>query len=134
VGAEPDDLPYAGVMNYMGASFTRDEPALALLLGEVGDRGLYYLDDGSSPESRAAAVGEEIDVPVLTADRILDKSRVATAIEAELEALESIAQTRGIAIGVASAFPASVAVIETWLAEAEARGIVLVPASAALSP
>jgi polysaccharide deacetylase 2 family uncharacterized protein YibQ len=102
---------YAGVMNYMGARFTADEHALVPFLGEIGERGLYYLDDGSSPQSRASVVGEGLRVPVLVADRIVDVSRDPVEIERELLALEAIARTRGFAIGVASAFPVSVKTI-----------------------
>ena len=42
---------YAGVMNYMGARFSRDENALVPFLGEIGERGLYYLDDGTTSGS-----------------------------------------------------------------------------------
>ena len=123
---------YTGVMNHMGARFTGDEHALVPFLGEIGERGLFYLDDGSSPESLAAKIGSALDVPVLTADRVVDRDRAPQAIERELMALEAIAHTRGVAIGVASAFPASVETIARWALEAQARGIVLVPASAAV--
>lgn len=122
---------YAGVMNYMGARFTTDEKSLVPFLGEIGERGLYYLDDGSSAESRTSLVGEALRVPVLTADRIVDRDRTPRAIEKELSALEAIARTRGLAVGVASAFPVSVETIARWVRDASARGIVVVPASAA---
>ncbi len=125
---------YAGVMNHMGARFTAEEEALLPFLGEIGERGLFFLDDGSSPRSQAAAVGEALRVPVLTADRTLDRSRVQSDIEGELAALEVIARTRGLAVGVASAFPTSVETIARWAREAESRGIFVVPASAALDP
>ncbi len=125
---------YAGVMNHMGARFTGDEHALVPFLGEIGERGLFYLDDGSSPESLAAKIGSALAVPVLTADRVVDRDRSPDAIVRELMALEAIAHTRGVAIGVASAFPASVEAIVRWSHEAQARGIVLVPASAAVPP
>jgi polysaccharide deacetylase 2 family uncharacterized protein YibQ len=101
-------------------------------LGENGERGLYYLDDGSSPDSRTAIVGEALRVPVLTADRIIDRDRNSTAIKNELHELEAIARTRGLAVGVASAFPASVETVARWVREAAGRGIVVVPVSAAL--
>jgi polysaccharide deacetylase 2 family uncharacterized protein YibQ len=123
---------YAGVMNYMGARFTSDDHAMMPFLGEVGERGLYYLDDGSSPQSHSDVVGEALQVPVVKADRILDQGRSAGEIGRELDALEAIARTRGIAVGVASAFPTSVETIAKWAREAPARGIVIVPASAAL--
>jgi polysaccharide deacetylase 2 family uncharacterized protein YibQ len=48
--------------------------------------------------------------------------------------LESLARKNGLAIGVASGFPASVDVIARWAHEAPARGITIIPASAALQP
>ena len=123
---------YAGVMNYMGARFTSDERAMLPLIGEIGERGLFYLDDGSSPQSLATPVGQGLNVPVLTADRILDLKRSSAAIEQELAALEAIARVKGLAIGVASAFPQSVDLIARWATEAASRGIIIVPASAAV--
>jgi polysaccharide deacetylase 2 family uncharacterized protein YibQ len=122
---------YAGVMNHMGSRFTSDERALVPFLGEIGGRGLFYLDDGSSPQSLASSVGQALDVPVLTADRILDVARTPAAIEKELAALEAVARVRGVAVGVASAFPESVEAIARWAADAASRGIIIVPASAA---
>jgi polysaccharide deacetylase 2 family uncharacterized protein YibQ len=125
---------YAGVMNYMGARFTSDDKALLPFLGEIGRRGLFYLDDGSSPQSVADRVGEALAVPVVTADVILDRDRSPQAIERELAALESQARERGLAVGVASAFPASVEAVAGWAREAAGRGIVIIPASAAIQP
>jgi polysaccharide deacetylase 2 family uncharacterized protein YibQ len=121
---------YAGVMNYMGARFTTDEKALVPFLGEIGERGLFYLDDGSVAESRTDVVGEALRVPVLRADRIIDQSRSAADIEKALSELEAIAATRGHAVGVASAFAVSVQTVARWARDAESRGIAIVPASA----
>jgi uncharacterized protein len=125
---------YAGVMNYMGGRFTGDERALTRFLGEIGHRGLFYLDDGSSPLSRAATVGTGLQVPVVTGDLVLDRQRSRASIERELASLEAIARSRGLAVGVASAFPASVAALADFAREAGERGIVVVPASDALAP
>lgn len=125
---------YAGVMNHMGARFTADDTALLPFLGEIGERGLFYLDDGSSPRSRAAAIGEALRVPVVTADSIVDRGRSETDILSELAILEETARRRGLAVGVASAFPTSVATIARWVSEVETRGIFVVPASAAIAP
>ena len=124
---------YAGVMNHMGARFTADDTAMLPFLGEIGERGLFYLDDGSSPRSRAETVGEALSVPVVSGDRVLDLTRTTEAIEAALAELETIGRTRGLAVGIASAFPVSVEAIARWAADAETRGIVVVPASAAIS-
>jgi polysaccharide deacetylase 2 family uncharacterized protein YibQ len=119
-------------MNYMGARFTGEDRALAAFLAEIGRRGLFYLDDGSSAESLAAGIGEALSVPVVSGDLVLDRDRRAESIWTELAALEAIARTRGVAVGVASAFPESVEAIGAWVQDAETRGLVVVPASSAL--
>jgi polysaccharide deacetylase 2 family uncharacterized protein YibQ len=124
---------YAGVTNHMGSRFTGEDTAMLPFLGEIGERGLFYLDDGSMPQSRATAIGEALQVPVVTADLILDQERSVDAIERSLRQLESIAAERGMAVGVASAFPTSVEAIARWAGEAGARGVTIVPASAALN-
>lgn len=123
---------YAGVMNYMGARFTSDKEALLPVLGEIGARGLFFLDDGSSERSLTGQVGEAVQLSVARADRIVDGARQAAEIERELTMLEVIARSRGVAIGVASAFPTSVDTIARWAKDARDRGIVLIPVSAAL--
>jgi polysaccharide deacetylase 2 family uncharacterized protein YibQ len=122
---------YAGVMNHMGSHFLSDERALVPFLGEIGARGLFYLDDGSVPDSLAAKVGTALAVPVVTADRVVDRDRTPDAMARELVALEAIARGRGVAVGVVSGFPASVDAIAAWAHDAQTRGIVIVPASAA---
>ena len=124
---------YAGVINHMGSRFTGEDAAMLPFLGEIGERGLFYLDDGSIPQSRAAAIGEALQVPVVTADVVIDQDRSVDAIERSLRQLESIAAERGVAVGVASAFPTSVETIARWAGEAAARGVIIVPASAALN-
>ncbi len=123
---------YAGVMNHMGARFLQDERVVVPFLGEIGERGLFYLDDGTATQDVAMKIGAGLHVPVMVADRTLDGVRSRTAIEAQLSELEATARTRGIAIGIASAFPTSVEVIAKWAREAELRGLIIIPASAAV--
>ena len=124
---------YAGVMNYMGARFTSDPEALAPFLVRLSEHGLFYLDDGSAPQSLARQLGAETGASVLTADEVIDLDRRREEIDRKLEDLEAIATAHGLAVGVASAFPASVAAIAEWIPAARERGIAVVPASAALS-
>ena len=71
---------YVGVVNYMGARFTGEDEALAPVLADVGQRGLLYLDDGSSARSRAAELAGS--TPVLRADVVLDADLTPAAIDA----------------------------------------------------
>jgi polysaccharide deacetylase 2 family uncharacterized protein YibQ len=53
-------------------------------------------------------------------------------IAKQLAQLETLAKERGIAIGVAKAKPATVKQLSDWANKLEAKGIVLVPVSAAV--
>ena len=123
---------YTGVMNYMGGRFTSDHDALGNFLVGLNQRGLFYLDDGSSPDSLAKQVGGEVGTPVIAADAIIDLDHDPDKIEHALAKLEVIARTEGLAVGVATAFPSSVAALAAWVPQAAARGLAVVPASAAL--
>ena len=122
---------YAGVMNHMGSRFLQDEHVVVPFLGEIGERGLFYLDDGTAEQDVAAKVGQGLKVPVVVANSTIDRVRTPSAIESELAGLEQTARARGLAVGVASAFPTSVEVIAKWARDATARGIIIIPASAA---
>ncbi len=123
---------YVGVVNFMGARFTADEAALAPILRELGGRGLGFLDDGSSSRSLAAEVAGRAGVPALRADRVLDAVPRAEAIDRELAALEETARRQGLAVASASALPLTIDRLARWARTLEAKGIQLVPVSAAL--
>ena len=124
---------YAGVMNHMGARFLAEDAALRSFLGELARRGLLFLDDGSTSQSLSRKVGDEVGAPVLVADLTVDEARAPAEIAKALARLEEIARAKGIAVGVASAFPATVEAIVAWAPLAAQRGVALVPASAGLS-
>jgi polysaccharide deacetylase 2 family uncharacterized protein YibQ len=123
---------YAGVANFLGGKFTADEKALTPVLHEIAARGLFYVDDGSSARSLAMTLAPGQELEAARADIILDSTARPEAIEAALARLEAIAREKGLAIGVASALPASVEIIGRFARALEARGIALVPLSAVM--
>lgn len=123
---------YVGVVNYMGARFTADTDAMGPVLAELGKRGLLFLDDGSSAQSKAADAAAD-RVPFLQADVVLDADTSPEAIDQRLEDLARIARQRGFAVATGSAFPSTVERINAFAAEAEKRGIAIVPLTSILS-
>ncbi|MBL8584856.1 MAG: divergent polysaccharide deacetylase family protein, partial [Rhizobiaceae bacterium] len=121
---------YTGVMNYMGARFTSEQAAMAPLMAELGQRGLLYLDDGSSARSLAPELGLPNKVPVAVADTTIDAQRERGAIMKKLDQLERTARAKGYAVGIGSAFDVTVDSVTAWVAEAKKRGIEIVPISA----
>lgn len=121
---------YAGVMNYMGARFTSETEAFSPVLGEIGRRGLYYLDDGTSARSQADRIAESDAVPFAAADILIDAAQERGAILDRLDELERTARANGSAIGTGSAFAVTVDAVAEWANEVRKRGIEIVPVSA----
>lgn len=123
---------YAGVANFLGGKLTADAKALTSVLREIAARGLFYVDDGTSAQSLAMTLAPGQALAAARADVVLDSTAEPEAIEAAFARLEAIARDKGVAIGVASALPASVESIGRFARTLEARGIVLIPLSAAV--
>jgi hypothetical protein len=121
---------YAGIVNHLGGKFTADARALTSALSEIAARGLFYLDDGSSPRSLAPEIAPTLRLASAAGDAIVDADATPAAIDAALTRLETLARARGAAIGVATALPSSLDRIARWSAGLEARGVELVPVSA----
>ena len=121
---------YAGIVNHLGGKFTADARALTPALGEIAARGLFYVDDGSSPRSLAHELAPTLGLASAAADAVVDADAAPVAIDAALTRLEALARARGAAIGVATALPSSLDSIARWSAGLEARGVELVPVSA----
>jgi polysaccharide deacetylase 2 family uncharacterized protein YibQ len=121
---------YVGIVNYMGARFTATEAAVAPVLKETAQRGLIYVDDGSSPRSLAGQIASANTLPFAKAEVTLDAVPTAAHIDRALAKLEALARQHGSAIGMASALPASVERIAQWAKGLEARGFMLVPITA----
>ncbi len=121
---------YTGIMNYLGGRLLSDPDTLEPLLRDVAQRGLLFLDDGTSAQSTSGTLAKAIELPHGFADMTLDAQLEKSAILKKLDDLERLALRKGSAIGVASAFDESVEAIRQWVEEAGNRGIEIVGVSA----
>lgn len=122
---------YVGIVNFLGGRLTADEAALSPVLREIAGRGLMVVDDGSSSRSLLAASAARAQIPAIKIDRTIDAVARADAIDAELDKLEALARGQGVALAAASALPVTIERIARWAATLEAKGLQLVPVSAA---
>ena len=118
---------YVGLMSFMGARFTASEQGLAPVLRDAAQRGLIYVDDGSSSRSIAGQIGGAHNLPFAKTDIVLDTVPTPIEIDRALARLEMKARDSGVAVGFATAQPATIARIADWAKKVEARGIFLVP-------
>lgn len=122
---------YVGLMNYQGARMTASERSYRPVLQEIADRGLLYLDDGTSARSQTARIGADTGGSWAVASRRIDSRRNGPAITSALRHLETTATESGVAIGVGFAYPVTVSEIMTWVDTLEVKGFSLAPLSAA---
>lgn len=121
---------YTGIMNYLGGRYLSDANALEPMFQDLSKRGLLFLDDGTSAQSKTAVIAKAVHLPHAFGDLTLDDQLQKNAILKRLDELERIAQRRGQAIGIASAFDESIEAIREWSEEAAGRGIEIVGVSA----
>jgi uncharacterized protein len=116
---------YVGVTNLMGAKFEATQSSFLPVLEEIKARGLLYLDDGSVQNSTAGKIAGTLGLDYSVASIQIDGTQ-------SLAKLEALAKERGSAIGVANAKPTTIKQLAEWARKLEAKGIVLVPVSAAV--
>lgn len=120
---------YVGMVSFMGARFTSSEKALKPVLQEAAARGLIYVDDGASTRSIAGQLAGAQNMPFAKADVVIDAVPTPTEIDHALARLEMAARDNGVAVGLATAEPATIKRIAAWAKSVESRGFVLVPIS-----
>lgn len=121
---------YVGVINMMGARFTASEQSFAPILQEIAKRGLIFVDDGANPRSVAGRVAGADNLPFAKAEVVVDAVPTPVEIDRALGRLETAARQHHVAVGIASALPASIDEIAKWAKDADSRGVVLVPITA----
>lgn len=117
---------YVGVVNYLGARFTSEDAALNPVVQEIGNRGLMYLDDGTSARSQADVLSATNKAPFAAADLMIDGVQEKTEILKNLDQLEATARAKGTAIAVGTGFDVTVEAVTEWAKGAQKRGIEIV--------
>ena len=125
---------YAGVTNLLGQRFLSDSSALSPALTYLGRRGLYFFDNGAATQSVAPSVAAQVGLPAVQSNATLDGIQTALEIDSRLSELETQARANGSAVGSAFLYPVSIARISAWAKGLQARGFVLVPVSAIVTP
>ncbi|WP_162916890.1 divergent polysaccharide deacetylase family protein [Dongia deserti] len=120
---------YIGINNHMGSRFTQDERGMRIVLSELKDRGLLFLDSRTIGTSIGDRLAASMGVAHVVRDVFLDDEMDQAAVMKQLAYAERVAASKGHAIAIGHPHPATLAAIRAWMPQAEARGFVLVPLS-----
>jgi uncharacterized protein len=121
---------FVGVNNHMGSLLTTDAERMVILMAELHQRGLLFLDSRTSPESVAAREAERSHVPFAKRDVFIDNELELESVLRGLTHAENIARHRGYAVAMGHPHDVTIEALKRWLPTLEARGIALVPISA----
>ena len=114
-----------GVNNHMGSKGTQDPELMRLILKEVKNRGLFFIDSMTINSSIANKIAEKLRVPVANRDVFLDGEGVE-GIRLQINRLIEIALIQGSAIGIAHSRPGVAKELAKCLPLCEKAGVELV--------
>jgi uncharacterized protein len=118
---------FDGMNNHMGSKFTADKEGMELVIDELQQRHLFFLDSRTSAQSVGFSVARQHGLPAVARDVFLDDDMSPKAVRMQLEQTERVAKHKGAAIAIGHPHPATLQALEEWLPEAQKRGFVFVP-------
>jgi polysaccharide deacetylase 2 family uncharacterized protein YibQ len=120
-----------GVNNHMGSRLTADRAAMDAVMAVLAERGLYFVDSRTAPQTVAERAALDAGVPATARRVFLDEDKSEAGIEAALaRAAELARQEPIVAIGHPS--PELVAVLSRRLPQLHAVGVGVYPPSTVL--
>jgi len=124
---------YVGINNHMGSKFTADRAAMTVVLAELKNRGLLFLDSRTTGKTVGAALARRMGVPFAERNIFLDNVNDVAAVNSRLAEVERFARRNGFAVAIGHPRDATLAALAVWLKGVEKRGFVLVPLTAVVN-
>jgi len=94
------ELPEAvGLNNHMGSLYTADPELVQVVIASLKNKGLYFIDSMTSPQSVAYEVAVRNKLPTALRSVFLDNIRDESEIQAQLEKAVAVARRSGRAVG-----------------------------------
>lgn len=126
--------PYAvGMNNHMGSAVMEDSRSLGVLMSEIAQHDIFFLDSVTTGESLGAELAEKNNVPFLSRDVFLDSTDSKDEVKANLRRAAEIALANGSAVAIGHVGPeggmVTVEAIAELQGELEGLGISFVFAS-----
>lgn len=121
---------YAGLALYNDLAFSRTKSTLSAILKASIDRGLGLFDMNISAPAQIKDTAERFNAPYIKNEIFFHDPKWAGDTSAAAELLETLAESRGHAVGIFKNYPDTLAFIERWVPELERKGFTLAPLSA----
>ena len=122
--------PYIkGINNHMGSLFTSKEEKMEVLLKEIQEKNLFFVDSMTSRKSCGYRIARQIGLKTAKRDIFLDNNSDPYYIKTQLYKLVETAKKEGKAIGIGHARPNTIKILKEELPNLKKEGIKIVPVS-----
>ena len=103
-----------GVNHHMGSFFTENDEKMTMVLSELKNNGLFYVDSRTSSKTVAFDLARKIGVPATKKNVFLDHDLSSKAIKFQMERLLSIARYSGTAVGIGHPHKETISILEEY--------------------
>lgn len=125
-----NSVPFAiGVNNHMGSELTASEEAMTLVMQQIKQRNLFFVDSRTTPNSVAQDVAQQQHVPNARRHVFLDHELTEHFMQSQWQRLIRLAKHNGRAIAIAHPHPESIAFLQQQLGNLDTEHIELRPIS-----
>lgn len=121
------------INNHMGSRLTTDRTRMAVVMAELRQNGLAFLDSRTTSTSIAADEARRHGVPYAVRDVFLDNELGLDYVLRQLRDVERVARRNGSAIAIGHPHDATIEALRRWLPTLEQKGLTLVPISAVIA-
>ena len=122
-----------GLNNHMGSAIMEDKRTLSAVLDTVEEKGLYFLDSVTTPNSKAEEICKDKNITIFKRDVFLDSTDDENKVKENLLKAEKVANEKGYAIAIGHVGPdggnVTVNAIKNLYSEMEERGVEFVTLS-----
>lgn len=117
-----------GMNNHMGSAFTRDRDAMRVVLTEIAERDMYFIDSRTTADTVGLSVARELGLPSSERDVFLDDDQSYEATVAAIDEGRKEALERGRAILIGHPYPTTLQALRDTVPRLQAEGIEIVSA------
>ena len=118
-----------GANNHMGSEFTEHEEQMRVVLQALKDKGLFFVDSVTSPQTVGQRLAREIGMKSGRRNVFLDNEQDRTYIQGQLGQAVRVARKTGVSIVICHPHPETIKTLAALLPGLEKQGITLVSAS-----
>ncbi len=126
-------IGYVGLVNMVEGGVLDEQFFMKEVIGKLHEHGLVFVEQREAQSIDVKLVAQEVGVPYVQANTIIDASLVESEIVKKLTELEVKSKKDGIAVGIMRSYPLTINLVKEWLKGLEDKEIFLVPVSNALN-